>query len=75
MKSATLHLNNVVDFGDTHQQVLIRSLVQCIMNKREKDILLLFKDHVYLFLERGGEKKRERNIHVWLPLTHHLLGT
>ena len=29
------------------------------------------KDFIYLFLERGREKKkeRERNINVWLPLT------
>ena len=32
---------------------------------------LLFKDFIYLFLERrkGREKERERNINVWLPLT------
>ena len=32
---------------------------------------------MYLFLERGErrEKERERNIHVWLPLTHAALGT
>ena len=37
----------------------------------------LFKDFIYLFLERGGgrEKERERNIHVWLLLTCPLLGT
>ena len=31
----------------------------------------------YLFLERreGKEKERERNINVWLPLLHPLLGT
>ena len=31
----------------------------------------------YLYLERGEgkEKKRERNISVWLPLAHPLLGT
>ena len=30
-----------------------------------------------LFLDRGEgkEKERERNINVWLPLTHHLLGS
>ena len=29
-----------------------------------------FKDFIYLFLERGEgrEKERERNINVWLPL-------
>ena len=34
-------------------------------------------DFTYLFLERGEgrEKDRERNINVWLPLLHHLLGT
>ena len=31
----------------------------------------------YLFLAWGGgwEKERERNINVWLPLMHPLLGT
>ena len=35
------------------------------------------KYFLYLFLERweGKEKKRERNINVWLPLTHPQLGT
>ena len=32
---------------------------------------------LFLFLDRedGWEKERERNINVWLPLTHPLLGT
>ena len=32
---------------------------------------------IYLFLDRGEqrEKERERNISVWLPLNHPLLGT
>ena len=35
-----------------------------------------FKDFIYLFLDRGeGREKEERNISVWLPLTHLLLGT
>ena len=35
------------------------------------------KDFIYVFLDRGEgrEKERERNISVWLPLTHPLLGT
>ena len=39
-------------------------------------IALLFKDFIYLFLERGEgrEKERERNINVWLPLAFPLLG-
>ena len=34
-------------------------------------------DFICLFLERGEgrEKERERNINVWLPLAHPLLGT
>ena len=34
------------------------------------------KDFIYLFLDRGGgrEKERERNISVWLSLTRPLLG-
>ena len=36
-----------------------------------------FKDFIYLFLEKEGgrRKERERNINAWLPLTHPLLGT
>ena len=36
-----------------------------------------FKDIIYLFLEKGEgrEKERERNINVWFPLMHPLLGT
>ena len=38
---------------------------------------LFFKDFIYLFLERGErrEKKRERNISVWLPIESSQLGT
>ena len=38
---------------------------------------IFLKDFIYLFLERQErrEKERERNISVWLPLTHPLLGT
>ena len=34
------------------------------------------KDFIYLFLQRGEgkEKERKRNINVWLPLVHPLLG-
>ena len=37
----------------------------------------MFKYFIYLFLDRreGKEKERERNINVWLPLEHPLLGT
>ena len=36
-----------------------------------------FKDFIYLFLERGEgrQKERDRNINVWLPLARPLLGT
>ena len=36
-----------------------------------------FKDFIYLFLERGEEreKERERNSNVWLPLACPILGT
>ena len=33
----------------------------------------IFKDFIYLFLER--QEERERNISVWLPLAYPLLGT
>ena len=35
----------------------------------------LFKDFIYLFLERGKEGEREENINVWLPLKCPLMGT
>ena len=40
-------------------------------------LLVLKKDFMYLFLERGEgrEKEGERNINVWLPPMHPLLGT
>ena len=34
-----------------------------------------FLKFIYLFLERGEGKERERNINVWLPLVRPLLGT
>ena len=39
--------------------------------------ILFFKKRFYFFLDRGEgrEKERERNINVWLPLIHPLLGT
>ena len=38
---------------------------------------VFIKDFIYLFLQRGKgkEKDREGNISVWLPLTCPLLGT
>ena len=41
------------------------------------EFLFFKKDFSYLFVERGEgkEKERERNINVWLPLMHSLLGT
>ena len=38
-------------------------------------IIFFKKDFIYLFLERGREGERERNINVWLPLKCPLLGT
>ena len=37
--------------------------------------LLFLKDFIHLFLEWGKEGDGERNINVWLPLLHPLLGT
>ena len=38
---------------------------------------ICFEDFIYLLSERGEgrEKERERNSHVWLPLSRPLLGT
>ena len=37
--------------------------------------LFFFRFYLFIFRERRRERERERNISVWLPLTHHLLGT
>ena len=34
------------------------------------NILFYFKDFIYLLLEKGREKEKERNITVWLPIMH-----
>ena len=47
-------------------------------HKLKKEItILFFKDFIYLSLDRGEgrEKEREKNINVWLPLMHSHLGT
>ena len=47
-------------------------------NQKSSCILTyFFKDLIYLFLERGEgrEKEREKNVNVWLPLTSPQLGT
>ena len=44
--------------------------------KRGYYYYFLVKDFLfYLFLDRGREEERERNIHLWLPLMSPLLGT
>ena len=45
--------------------------------RRNPKNVLFLKKRFCLFLERGEgkEKERERNINVWLPLEHLLLGT
>ena len=47
------------------------------MEKKGIKLNVFLKDFVYLFLERGEgrEKERERNINVWLPVMCPLLGT
>ena len=59
------------------------SLVSSAKSHKSRVIHLFFnlyyflKDFMYLFLEKGEgrEKERERNISVWLPLTRSKLGT
>ena len=48
-----------------------------IMDKNVRNILTQFFKKIYLVLDGGGqrEKERERNTNVWLPLTWPLLGT
>ena len=50
--------------------VFVKGLFKCFTSFN-------FKKIFYLFLEigEGREKKRERNISVWLPLAYSLLGT
>ena len=47
-----------------------------ILTKKSYNIYNIFlRFHSFIFKERGREAERERNIYVWLPLTHPLLGT
>ena len=48
-----------------------------IINFNTHLLFFFFKGFIYLFLERGEvkEKEREKNINVWLPLMWPLLGT
>ena len=47
-----------------------------IMQRRTSKFFLIFKKYfIYLFLGKGTEKERKRNINVWLRLASHLLGT
>ena len=50
----------------------------CLYFSRFKDniqLVFFLKDFIYLFLDKRREKGRERNINVWLPLTHPQVGT
>ena len=42
---------------------------------RTTSFLKIYIFFIYLFLEKGREGERERNINVWLPLTHPILGS
>ena len=44
---------------------------------KPRSFFFFFKDFIYLFLETGErrEKEKERNVNVWLPLTCHPFGT
>ena len=54
-----------------HLHNVIRSAI-----KKKKKITHFLKAFMYLFLERRREgEERERNLNVWLPLVHPLLGT
>ena len=43
--------------------------------KAKKGKVFFFKDFIYLFLERGRDGERGRDINVWVPLTCPPLGT
>ena len=43
--------------------------------KRGRETSILKKKILFIFRGEGREKERKRNISVWLPLTHPLLGT
>ena len=48
---------------------------RCHQTFPRKAPFFFFKRILFLFRERGWEGERERNINVWLPLVHPLLGT
>ena len=55
----------------------MKLVVSLIAISPTRDVSFFFKDFIYLFLDRGGgrEKEKERNINVWLPLMWPLLET
>ena len=59
------------------QFTLISTLMALCREMVEAPFFLFFFQILFLFVfrERGGEKERQRNINVWLPLSRPLLGT
>ena len=52
-----------LDRGDS-----LHSIVNVLNATKLFTFIYFFKDFIYLLLERGEGRKRERNINVWLPL-------
>ena len=51
------------------------SLLPLSLSLKSIFILFFIKILIYLFIERGERKEKERDINVWLPLMHPLVGT
>ena len=66
---------------EKHQSMYGRTMIQPTKPTKPPGqgwlVVLFKKDFIYLFLERGEgkEKERKRNSNVWLPLACLLLGT
>ena len=59
------------------EEVILEKDLEQVRKQMVIKDLFFKKDFIYLILDRGEgrEKERERNINVWLPLSCPLLGT
>ena len=57
-------------FFCTYCQFLVHIFYICLLLK-----FFFLRLYLFIFRERGREAERERNIDVWLPLLHPVLGT
>ena len=81
IKNPEKELSNeeIANLSDADTTLVIRMLTELIelshkMKVEKKAIQSEIKENIQGTNNEGREKEREKNINVWLPLTHPLLG-